>query len=114
MSIFSSLFNESKTTKTNSEIMEETLQELESLTNDCLKAADVNMLDLFTGLDEESGALLGRCIQSYKKIMRLAVEQAEVIDRMEKKIDGLAAMNETLLKKLNDLSDQVKKVGKEK
>ena len=96
------------TRRTNEEIVEETIGEMEQLANDCLKASGVSLFDMFDGLDEESGALLGRCAQSYKKVLKLAREQAQVIDRMETKIDALEEQNVKMFKQLDSLMDLVK------
>lgn len=106
--------DEAVTERKNVDIYDDAMKELDSLLNDTMKASGVSFTDMVNGLDEESGALLGRVCTSYKRIVKLGREQAEIIDSMNDKIDKLSALNDRMSQQIVNLTDLVKKSAKEK
>ena len=98
----------------NVDVYDDTMKELDSLLNDTMKVSGVSLSDMIDGLDEESGAMLGRLCTSYKKIVKLGREQAGIIDSMNDKIDKLTALNDRMSQQIVNLTDLVKKSAKEK
>jgi len=78
--------------------------ECNSLATDSFKLAGVDITDLASDLDEETGALIGRYMESMRRMTDLAAEQAAVIDRMESKLDALQRENQLIIGMLNKKS----------
>ena len=76
------------------------VQEYDQLCEKICKASGMELTDMLSELDETSGAILGAAIQSSKRIIDLAMEQADIMDRQEKKIDEISHLNEKLLNKM--------------
>jgi hypothetical protein len=91
-----SIFKKANARK-NKVIYKEMITELDKVMNDTLKSSGLDLTDL----DEEGGQMLGRMMESYKRVCDLAIEQSEIIDRLEEKLDCLAEMNESILKKID-------------
>ena len=73
--------------KTMREITQEALDLVEKTSEQLLKASGMSMTDMVRGLDKESGAMLGITIEAYQAMVQLALDQADVIDRMEKSLN---------------------------
>lgn len=80
--------------RTMSDIYVDLFAECDKLIDVSLKASGTTLEEMLTGLDEESGAVLGASMESLKKLTDLCSEQAALIDRMERKLD---LVNERLI-----------------
>lgn len=74
------------TTKT-----KEIIKETNELKDFFMKQISFDMLD---GMDEEEFVAMKKCFKIMNLAMELAVEQAEVMDAMNEKLDKLVAMQE--------------------
>ena len=98
MSIFKK--KEIKSVRTHQDVIGDMVAEYDDLCKKLCKASGMEISEMLSELDETSGAILGACIQSSKKVLDLAVEQASIMDRQEAKLDELSRLNEKLLNKM--------------
>ena len=97
-----------ETRRTLSDISADMIDETNALVKDLCKICGVDLMDAFGELTEDSGAAVGRCMESYKRLMDLSAEAVAVQDRLEKKIDDLTVRqlktNEMLMKICESMS----------
>lgn len=84
----------------------EILGECEKLIDVSVKASGVSIMDAMSGLDAETGAMVGAAMKIYKKSKDLAVMQAKAMDQMLVNFEELKKTNEELHKQ-NDGIRQV-------
>ena len=89
--------------KSMSDVYADLFKECEGLMDVSLKAAGLNYEEMLQDLDEETGALCGRLMESCRKLTNICAEQAGIIDRMESKIDAIQAQNETMMVNINKM-----------
>lgn len=92
--------------RTYGQIYEDLGNVVDEALKDCLKLADVNLmdcdLDSIADLSDEEMLMVKRAITAYRDIMKLSSEMAALADRQEKTINALDSkvdsLNEELLK----------------
>lgn len=97
---------DSKDARSNTVVVEEMVAELDSLVDSICKATNSSVWDLVGSLDETTGAILGSVIKSSNKMLGLAYEQAQILDRYEKKINDLEDLNMKMLGKIELLLEK--------
>lgn len=92
------------------------LKDCEGIMDLAFKASGSSIMDVMSGLDTETGAILGGCVNLYKNTKDLAVMQAKAMDKMLSDFDELKEMNkdlreqnEKLQKMLQELSRKIEK-----
>lgn len=92
----------------------------EGFMDQTFKASGMSVIDAMSGLNAETGAMIGGCVEFYSETKSLAFAQAEAMDSIIESLDGLKAQNELLKEQnkelrcmLQDLSRRVSKPGEE-
>ena len=85
-----------------------------------LEASGTSLEDVVSEMDEESGALFGRAMESLHKLTNICSKQAAIIDRIENTINQindrtlyLVEQNESLSRKLQVVAGQNENLKKE-
>ena len=97
-------FRKKESPRKMSDIYADLFAECDTLLTDSFRIAGIDLSDVASELDEETGAFIGRYMTSLKKMTDLAAEQAAVIDRMEEKLDSLQRNQQLMIGMLNKKS----------
>lgn len=81
---------------------ESVLQNCEDSINLAFKATGNSFMDAMCGLNAETGAMMGSCMNLYKDTKQLMIMLAKAMDKMLDNFDELKEMNE-VLRKQNDM-----------
>lgn len=83
----------------------ELIEELEDAAKKMILATGDSTLSILEGLDVESGAAIGACMQIYKKSKNLAVTQARIMDNMVSRLDELMELNKKLMEQHKEMEN---------
>ena len=83
--------------------MKEVLKKCEDIVELSFKASGGSVMDALSGLDAETGAMIGSAMTLYKNAKDLAVMQSSAMDKMLDDFEELKEMNQTLRKQNDDL-----------
>lgn len=114
MSLFKKLLGTAtvSNTKTCGELYEELGEVIDGTIKDCMRIADVDLLEGALGLDEQTGALVGCAMDGYQKIMRISAQMAAISDRQEAKIDEISKQLDAVNKDLAKANEMLFKLCK--
>lgn len=86
------------------DIYEDLFKECETLIDKSFELSGMTLTDMLSEMDDENGKIVGECIASYKRMANLAMEQAQIVDSMNDKLDALSEQNEKMLEAINYLT----------